>query len=92
VNFGQKNRAADGVSGIVVAEQLTGYAFGIVQPTVGVETIVPVIPIPAGMKLVGAALCNDRDLRSGIASVFGLIDSRENLELLRRIQADSYVL
>src|SRR5205807_10601054 len=92
VDFRYENRSADRVSGVVVPEKLTGQAFGIVQPAIGVEAVVAVIPIAAAVKLVCAALCDHRDLRSGIAAVFGLIDSRENLEFLRRIQTDRYVL
>ena len=92
VYFRQENRSANRVSGVVVPEKLTGQPFGIVQPAIRVQAVVAVIPIAAAMELVGAALCHHRDLRPGVAAVFGLIDARENLEFLRRIQTDRYVL
>src|SRR2546423_14845172 len=87
-----ENRTADRVPGIIEAEQIARQTPHIINKRIRVQIVVPVVPITAAVKLVGAALGDERNLRASIASVFRLICARKDLKLRRRVEAHRDVL
>src|SRR5262249_28403677 len=97
VPFLNRYGAADGIAGVVVAEQGFGnwgqpeLGPNVVQKGVGVESLVTMIQIARSVELRGAALGDQLDLCTCAAAIFGLIGAGEHLELRDRVVADAGV-
>jgi len=86
--FGEEDRAADGVTGVVEAELVALQAIAVVLPVVGVQAVIAVEEVTGAVKLARSGLGDHADLRAGGPSVFGLVIRSKNSELLHGIERD----
>src|ERR1700730_15784261 len=86
------HRAADRVSGIVVAVKRARQSANVIYEGIGVEIVMTMIDVAAAVKLARAALCYQCNLAARVASILRLILARQYLEFRHGIDADGHVL
>src|ERR1039457_7725980 len=64
-----------------------GRAVAIVDPGIGVQAAVAVIPVAVAMELGAAALGHYQDLRAGVLSVLRIEVAGQHADFLHRVQA-----
>ena len=85
------NRAANGITHVVVPEQRPRQVSGVVEEGVRIQAVVAVLPVAAAMEMVGTALGNHVDLPARTAAVLCLIAVGQDLEFRDGVEANCYV-